>query len=275
MIYNIAAKVLYANGYIQLAEYAFRKAKHLSDEDRLSLAIIYIKLFQRHLDDEYIKRAIQILVELRLTIQEANQLLERINQSPELKEYIEILIHNIKPYSQGEYDPIVYLIYDYFRSKGTVVEKSAIQSMVDRAINYNDDIMDRIMKMQAVVFALENNIEYTPEIIEYLLGSYSFPLGYNPMLLPKSIREKFLEIFYLDKKIIELRKLINRTNLPAIQTKIEENKQKLIELIKSTYLRLLAFYDNEQALYLSKLLIFSLVALPKEEKNRIYEELNF
>ncbi len=273
MIYNIAAKVLYANGYLQLAEYSFKKSKHLTEEDKLSMAILYIKLFQRYLDNRYINNAIQLLVELRITFQEAAVLLERINQSEELKEYVEVLLSNLQPYAYGEYDPLVYLIYDYFRSKGKIIEKEIIKNVINTIID--DNIEDNIMKVQALIFAIENEIPYTPELANTIIDMSYFPLGYNPLLLPKSIRSKFLEIFFLDRKIIELRKLINKTHLPSIQRKIDENKNKLIDYIKDTYLTLLAFYTNEQAMMLIKLVIYSCMSLHKDEKNKLYEELNF
>lgn len=273
MIYSIAAKVLYANGYLQLAEYSFKKSKHLTEEDKLSMAILYIKLFQRYLDHKYIHNAIQLLVELRITFQEAAMLLDRINQSEELKEYVEVLLSNIQPYGQGEYDPLVYLIYDYFRSKGKIIEKEYIKKMVDSIVD--DNIEDNILKVQALMFAIENNIPYNSELPNMIMETSYFPLGYNPVLLPKSIRSKFLEMFFLDKKILDLRKLINRTHLPSIQRKIDENKNKLIEYIKDTYLTLLAFYSNDQALMLIKLVIYTCMSLHKDEKNKIYEELNF
>ncbi|MCX8154646.1 MAG: hypothetical protein N3C61_02340 [Candidatus Micrarchaeota archaeon] len=274
MIYNIVAKVLYANGYLQLAENAFRKSKHLTEEDKLHLAIINIKLFQRYLDHEYIKRAVQILVELRITIQEANILLDRIQQSPELKDYIEVLLNEVRPYAVGDYDPLVYLIYDYFRAKRRVLEKSQIQKMIDDVFE-SDDVEDNIMKIQGLVFVIENDLKYSPEVISYMMYNSIFPLGYNPNLLPKIIKEKFKEIFRIDKKIVEMTKLMNRTSIPAIQSKIDENKNSMIEQIKQVFLSSLAFYDTDQALSLSKLLIFSLRSLNREEKNKIYEELNF
>lgn len=275
MIYSIAAKVLYANGYLQLAEYSFKKSKHLTDEDKLAMSILYIKLFQRYLDYNYIQKAVELLMELRLTVHEAVVLLERINQSPELKGYVEVLINNIRPYTLGEYDPIVYLIYDYFRAKGIIVEKSNIEKVFNNIMSIDDNINDNILKIQAIIYVLETGEEYTPELVNRLVEINYFPLGYNPVLLPKSIRNRFLEIFMIDRKIIELRKLINKTHLPSIQGKIEENKAKLIELIKNAFLALLAFYNNDQSRLLIKLLIFSLVSIHKDEKNKIYEELSF
>lgn len=274
MIYNIVAKVLYANGYLQLAENAFRKSKHLTEEDKLYLAIINIKLFQRYIDHEYIKKAIQILVELRITMQEANLLLDRIQQSPELKDYVGMLLNEIRPYAVGDYDPLVYLIYDYFRARRKVVEKAYIQKMIEEVFQ-SDDSEDNIMKIQGLVFVLEQDLKYSPEVVQYMIYNSIFPLGYNPNLLPKVIKEKFREIFKTDRKIVEMTRLMNRTSIPAIQSKIDENKSSMIEQIKDVFLSSLAFYDTEQALALSKLLIFSLRSLNREEKNRIYEELNF
>jgi len=263
VIYNIAARVFYANNQLQNAVYAFQKAQHLTEEDLLYMGLSYLKLFQRYLEERYLRKAIRTFSKIKKVNERVRKILEKLSFDEELKNFIQQHIQTL-PYSKDK-EPIVHDIYTFLKERGKFYSHSAIENYWRNALRM--PIKDPMMLTQMVIYSLHKRKplqEITPELI---VSQHYFPLLHNPKREPLALRKELERIFELDYEIFTLNMLS-----PHLGQKIKKKKEELLQLIQKLYKPLFIYFSEDDVEVFYSNLIKSLRSLTPQEKWKLLDK---
>ncbi len=250
MIYNIAAKILYANGYLKESVNAFKKSNYLSEKDMLYLGIIYIKLFQRYSLREYLDEAIDILKRL-----------------PQNEEVLSILnkisgVINIGDYIESDFDKIEYL-KKQLSNIGIFVGRADIEKRLEEM--ENSSILDPLARIQTMVYSIYKREPFSDKLYDEMIKNKFFVLGYDPDKFPKPVIEKLNELGKIEKKLSILKKLSKTSSLPTVIEKIKLVHIELKNKLKELYYSMLVFADKEEVNRIINLITIAIPYLSDED----------